>query len=225
MKKCQSSTKHSRSTECKLWRSMTNTTCIDYFWEPMQFMGKWLLCCQGANYLTSRYHPRVMAAFTVVLLLCLKVSLSTKVLFLLKGYCHLSTANILFSLELLRYSLEETVSPFLVLWWHNCKHLSKLPGSLQTYRKKEIHNVHTITALHSGTLCTHCHMPGINGNKTKVFSKPKQKLSQSEKLKNNGSSIGFAIPCSGKERTCIFPKYCKRGLFIQKISGWIKQRP
>lgn len=82
----------------KLQRSMASTVYIDHVWEPVSFLQKWLgslplLCGQQAEYLTIRYHPTVMAVLTEVSFLWLKLSVSTKVLVVLKGYCQLSTSN------------------------------------------------------------------------------------------------------------------------------------
>lgn len=82
----------------KLQRLMTSTVCIDHIWEPMSFLWKWLVSfplfwCQWVDYLTIRYHPMVMAVLTVVSFLGLKLSSSTEVFVVLKGYWQLSTSN------------------------------------------------------------------------------------------------------------------------------------
>lgn len=212
---------------------MISTVCIDHTWEPMSFQWKWLVnfplfWCQWANYLTIRCHPIALAVLTVVSFLCLKRSLSTKVLVVLKWYCQPSPSK--FYSHRLLVSPGETVSPFTVLQWHNCKDLSKFPTSFHTYRRKDItlifpHHLSAVWHIKHFAPLTHawgkfCSMKQKQ-NQT-IFQTLTKALSISEKLKNNGSSTSFAIPCSGRQRTQTSPKYYKRGLFLQKMPGCIR---
>lgn len=109
---------------------------------------------------------------------------------------------------------KETVFPFLVLQWHNCKHLSTFPTSLQAYRKKEIHNVHTITVLHSSTLCTHCNMPGVNcawlnGKKLKYFPNPNKSFLSQKSWKTIDQALGLQFHVLAKREHISFQNTAK----------------